>query len=102
MSTRKGNTIWLEDVLNQAFAEVQKRSAQVRVKKHGDHQQSDEDTWKIAIGALKWNDLKREPIKEIIFDWEEMLNLQGNSGPYIQYTYARAQSVLHKAQNAAG
>src|SRR5258706_3910666 len=51
----------------------------------------------VAIGALKWNELKRDSIKDIVFDWDEILNMEGNSGPYLQYTYARTQSVLKKA-----
>ena len=50
----------------------------------------------VGIGALKWNDLKRDPKTNIVFDWEEILKMQGNSGPYLQYTFARTQSVLRK------
>lgn len=87
MSTRKGNVIWLEEVLNEA---------EERAKKLGS--ETDELAMIVGIGALKYNDLKRDPKSAIIFNWEEVLNMQGNSGPYIQYTYARTQSVLRKAQ----
>lgn len=50
----------------------------------------------IAIGALKWNDLKRNPEQDISFDWDDILNMQGNSGPYVQYTFVRTQSILRK------
>ena len=83
MSTRKGNTIWLEDVL----AEAVKRASAFNPKVAKE----------VGIGALKYNDLKREYSKDVMFVWDDVLNLKGNSGPYLQYTYARAQSVLRKA-----
>ncbi|MFI5241205.1 MAG: DALR anticodon-binding domain-containing protein, partial [Microgenomates group bacterium] len=45
-----------------------------------------------------YNDLKRESKTEVVFDWNEILNMEGNSGPYLQYTYARIQSVLGKSK----
>ena len=50
----------------------------------------------MAIGAIKFNDLKQDPKKDIIFDWKKVMSMEGNSGPYLQYTYARCQSVLSK------
>ncbi len=92
MSTRKGNVIWLEDVLNEA----EKRAAALAQQKgSGEENQSRA----IGVGALKWNDLKRSSTLDVIFDWDEMLSLQGNSGPYMQYTFARCQSVLTKASD---
>lgn len=88
MSTRKGNTIWLEDVLGEAIK---------RAKGLGS--EGEQVAEKVGIGALKWNDLKRSSSLDIVFDWDEILNMQGNSGPYIQYTYARTRSVLRKARN---
>ncbi len=87
MSTRKGNVIWLEKVLAEAITRAQKFSA------NGDINLAKQ----VAIGAIKWNDLRRSPEQDIIFDWDDLLNMQGNSGPYLQYTYARTQSVLKKA-----
>ena len=77
MSTRKGNTIWLEDVL----AEAVKRASAFNPKVAKE----------VGIGALKYNDLKRECSKDVMFVWDDVLNLKWNSGPYLQYTYARAQ-----------
>ncbi len=113
MSTRKGNTIWLEDVLEEA----NKRAFSLMTGKHDieygedyiqtSRKNNPEKTLKfsqiinkadsIGIGALKWNDLKRDPKHSIIFDWDEMLTMEGNSGPYMQYTHARLASVLRKA-----
>lgn len=87
MSTRKGNVVWLDEIINQAID---------RAKKLGS--ESDVLAQEVAVGALKYNDLKRDSKTEIIFDWDEILNMQGNSGPYLQYTYARTQSVLDKAK----
>lgn len=88
MSTRKGNVIWLEDVLNQ----VQERAV-------GLGSESEDLASSVGIGALKWNDLKRDSKTDIVFDWDEMLSMEGNSGPYMQYTFARANSILKKAKN---
>ena len=84
MATRKGNVIWLEDLLNEASA----RAAEL----------NPDTAEAVGIGALKFNDLKREPKNQIIFDWEEILNLKGDSGPYLQYTAVRARAILDKAQ----
>ncbi len=85
MSTRKGNTIWLEDVIDEAVA---------RAKKLGN---DDATSQTVAIASLKWNDLKHSPQQDVIFDWDQILNMEGNSGPYMLYTYVRAKSILDKA-----
>lgn len=89
MSTRKGNTIWLEDVLQEAID---------KAKKFGNENLTHETAEKIGIGALKWNDLKRDPASDIVFEWNDILNMNGNSGPYMQYAYARTQNVLNKSK----
>ena len=88
MSTRKGNAIWLEDVLQEAVKRAEKFGSEKK-----------EIAEKVGIGALKWNDLKRSSNLDIVFDWDEILNMQGDSGPYIQYAFARIQSVLTKVKN---
>jgi arginyl-tRNA synthetase len=60
----------------------------------------DEIAQAVGIGAVKYNDLKQNPKTEIIFDWEQMISLSGNSGPYLQYTYARIESIFRKKQGA--
>jgi arginyl-tRNA synthetase len=85
MSTRRGDVVWLEDVINEAIQKAKSFGSDSELAKT------------VAIGALKWNELKRDPIKDIVFDWDEILTMEGNSGPYLQYTYARAISVLEKA-----
>ncbi|MFI5241309.1 MAG: arginine--tRNA ligase, partial [Microgenomates group bacterium] len=87
MSTRKGNVVWMEEVLGEA----EKRASKLGSKEKGLNEM-------VAIGALKYNDLKRESKTEVVFDWDEILNMEGNSGPYLQYAYARIQSVLGKSK----
>jgi arginyl-tRNA synthetase len=86
MSTRKGNVIWLQEVLDKAKDKALALSSNETIAQA------------VSIAALKWNDLKRKSDLNINFDWEEILNLQGNSGPYMLYSYARARSILRKAQ----
>jgi len=85
MSTRKGNVVWLDEVLTEAFARTQTIAGQRLIET---------ELWKIALGAIKWNDLKRNCEQPISFDWNEVLRLEGNSGPYLQYAYTRCLSVL--------
>lgn len=86
MSTRKGNVVWMNKVINEAIKKAKKLgSDNIKLAKI------------VAVGALKYNDLKRDPKTEVVFDWGEILSMEGNSGPYLQYTYARSNSVIHKA-----
>lgn len=85
MSTRKGNTIWLEDVLHEAVS---------KAKNLGKKDITEKTAESIGIGALKWNDLKRDSVSDIVFEWDDILNMDGNSGPYMQYAYARTQNIL--------
>ena len=88
MSTRKGNVIWMEEVVSEALERAKDLGSEDR-----------ETAKKVAIGALKYNDLKRDPKTNIIFDWKEVLNMEGNSGPYLQYTIARTNSVIAKSKS---
>ncbi len=86
-STREGNAVPLGDVMD----EVVRRAAE----KNADAARV------VGIGALKYNDLRQHPHTDVVFDWDSMLDLRGNSGPYLQYTYARLASIVAKA-GAAG
>lgn len=108
MSTRKGNVIWLEDVLSlgiqkandlimEVGTEVQANEIVVKKEKLHKIENVKDLSSKIGIGAIKWNDLKRSSHMDIAFDWDDILNMQGNSGAYIQYSFARTQSILRKA-----
>lgn len=93
MSTRDGNIIKLEDLLNEAIT----RALKVIEEKNPDLEEKEEVARKVGIGAVIFNDLANSRIKDEIFDWDAMLNFQGETGPYIQYIYVRTKSVIEKA-----
>lgn len=97
-STRKGLTIHLEDVLEEAIERAREIIEKSGSSKLLSKKEKERVARMIGIGAIKYNDLKQHPSKDIIFDWEKVLNLKGNSAPYLQYTFARAKSVLRKAR----
>ena len=94
MSTREGTLIKLEDLLNEAISRVDK----ILEEKNPDVENKEDIARKVGIGAVVFNNLATSRVKDQIFKWEEVLNFQGETGPYIQYTYVRTQSVLNKAQ----
>lgn len=85
MSTRKGRTIKLEEVLDLAIEKAKTFTSDEKL------------ATKVGIAAVKYNDLKRAPAMGYTFDWDEAVNLEGNSGPYLQYTVVRCKSVIAKA-----
>ena len=101
MASRKGTSLNLIDLLNEA---VQKSQAVIeeKVELQGGHgtsplQDKDKLAKQIGIGAVIFNSLYTTKIKDVIFDWDAILNFQGETGPYLQYTYVRTRSVLEKA-----
>lgn len=92
MSTRGGNVIKVEELLNESIQRVQK----VIEEKNPDLENKLEEATKIGIGAVIFNNLASTIIKDQVFDWDNVLNFQGETGPYIQYTYVRTQSILEK------
>ncbi len=95
MSTREGNVVKLEELLNEAISKVKK----IIEEKNPDFAEEEKQdiAKKVGIGAVIFNDLSGSRIKDEIFDWDTMLNFNGETGPYIQYTYVRTNSVLKKA-----
>lgn len=93
MSTREGNIVKLEELLNEAIS----RALKVVEEKNPDLENKEEVAKKVGLGAVVFNDLSNSRIKDEIFDWDIMLNFQGETGPYIQYIYVRTKSVLEKA-----
>ena len=93
MSTREGNIIKLEDLLNEAI----ERAKTIIEQKNPDLENKEETAKKVGVGAIIFNDLSNNRVKDEIFDWDTILNFQGETGPYIQYTYVRIKSVLEKA-----
>jgi len=97
-STRKGNTIHLSDVIDKAKEMAVVLANKSNVSKEMTVVEKEEMIQNVAIGAIKFNDLSSDPRKDIIFDWDKIMSLDGDSGPYLQYTYARCQSVLAKTK----
>ena len=93
MSTRKGQVVYLDDLMDEAvtraYKEVLKRRdlSEKNLRHIAEH---------VGIGAIRYNILKVQAEKPIIFRWEEALNFEGNSAPFIQYAYARCCSILQK------
>ena len=94
MSTRKGRVILLKDVLNEAI-HVAKISIE---EKNPNLLNKAEVAKQVGVGAVIFNDLKNHRLNDIEFSLDQMLNFEGETGPYVQYTYARISSVLEKAQ----
>ena len=89
LATRAGNIILLEDVLKKT---IEKAKSEIKKRK------TKGDPEKIGVGAIKYIILRNEPIKDVEFSWDVALNFEGDSGPYIQYAYARASSIIEKAK----
>lgn len=86
LSTREGTAVALAEVVDEA------------VRRAGERNPATAEA--VGVGALKYNDLRQHPHTDITFDWEQMLDLGGNSGPYLQYSYARLAGILGKAGEA--
>ncbi|WP_218092414.1 arginine--tRNA ligase [Paenibacillus solanacearum] len=97
LSTRKGNVIHLEELLAKAI----EKTREIIEEKNPNMENKDEVARKVGVGAIIFNDLSNNRIKDIVFSWEEALNFEGETGPYVQYTHARACSVLRKAGDGA-
>jgi len=92
MSTREGNIIKLEDLLQESITRVR----EIMDAKNPDLEGKEEIAEIIGIGAVIFNDLYNSRVKDEIFDWNEMLNFNGETGPYLQYIYVRTNSILKK------
>lgn len=92
MSTREGTLIKLEDILKEAVT----RAKAIIEEKNPNIEGKDDIAKKVGIGAVIFNDLSNNIIKDEVFDWDIMLNFQGETGPYIQYMYVRTKSILEK------
>ena len=94
ISTREGNLIKLDELL----AEAKRRAYDIVKDRGGDEALAES----IGYGAVKYSDLSHDPITDIDFSWDKALALEGNSGPYLQYAYARVCSLLEKAAAETG
>lgn len=95
MSTRLGNVVKIEDLLNGTI----EKAEEIIAEKNPELENKEEVAKKVGIGAIVFNTLATTTIKDQIFDWNTALNFQGETGPYIQYTYVRTKSVLEKVDN---
>jgi arginyl-tRNA synthetase len=93
MSTREGTVIYLQDLIEEAIAKAKK----IIEEKGAEVEDIDLLAKQIGIGALVFNDLKHNKIKDIVFDLDEVLRFDGETGPYVQYTYVRICSLMNKA-----
>ncbi|OFI48971.1 arginine--tRNA ligase [Floricoccus tropicus] len=97
LSTRKGNIIRLEPTMDEA---IERALAQINAK-NPDLPNKERVAHQVGVGAIKFYDLKNERTNGYDFNLEEMLSFEGETGPYVQYTYARIQSILRKADYKA-
>lgn len=97
MSTRKGNIILMKEVLDEAESRarnlIEEKSSELNEK------EKNELARIMGLGAVKYSILSQNRVTDIVFDWDKMLTFEGNSAPYLQYTYARGRSVLRKARS---
>ncbi len=96
LSTRKGNVVFLEDVLNEAVH----KTAEIMRSKNPQGIDVDEVAKEVGIGAVIFQELSNNRIKDYVFSWDKVLNFDGETGPYVQYTHARACSVLRNASDS--
>ncbi len=94
MSTREGRVVFLEDVLNTAV----EKTKEIMLEKEASGIDVDEVAKEVGIGAVIFQELSNNRIKDYVFSWDKVLNFDGETGPYVQYTHARASSVLRKAE----
>lgn len=92
LSTRKGNVVFLEDLLYEAISKTE----EIINDKNPNLENKKEVAKKVGIGAVVFTYLKNSRERDIVFDWNEMLSFEGETGPYVQYTYARGKSILRK------
>lgn len=92
MSTRKGHVVWLQEVLDKA---VEKARAIIE-EKNPDTKNKDEIAESVGVGAVVFSALWNNRIKDIVFSYDKVLNFDGETAPYVQYTYARCASALRK------
>lgn len=90
MSTRHGRVVFLEEVLTRAVNQTR----EIILEKNVNTDNLDVTARQVGIGAVIFQELSNNRIKDYVFSWEKVLNFEGETGPYVQYTHARAASVL--------
>ncbi|MFY9279311.1 MAG: arginine--tRNA ligase [Caldicoprobacterales bacterium] len=94
LATRTGKVVLLEDILDQAI----NKTLEIINQKNPNLENKEEVARQMGVGAVIFSDLSNNRIKDVSFSWEEMLNFDGETGPYVQYTHARACSLLRRAE----
>lgn len=97
MSTRHGRVVFLEDVLTRAVEQTK----EIIIEKNVNTDNIEMTAKQVGIGAVIFQELSNNRIKDYVFSWDKVLNFEGETGPYVQYTHARAASVLRNAEDAA-
>lgn len=102
-STREGNIILQEELLNESIKKTKSIIIKNREERGTDMSDSevDEVAEKVGIGAVRYTFCKNSRERDIVFSWDDMLNFDGDSAPYLMYTYARCKSVLRKARETS-
>lgn len=95
LSTREGNIVLLEDIFNEAIT----KTLEIINEKNPDLEDKENVAKAVGVGAVIFHDLSNNRIKDVNFIWDEVLNFEGNTGPYVQYTYARCAGITDKAQH---
>ncbi len=95
LSTRKGDVVFAKDVI----AEAVHKTLEVIENKNPNLENKEDVAKKVGMGAILYTFLKNNREKDVVFTWEDALNFDGDSGPYVQYTYVRGKSILRKAGN---
>ena len=98
LSTRKGEVVLLDDLLRESI----EKTSEIINEKNPDLANKEEVAKKIGVGAVIFTYLRNSREKDIVFDWKEILSFEGETGPYVQYAYARANSILRRAENVFG
>lgn len=98
MSTRKGNVVFLEDVLNKCV----EKSLEIIAEKNPELENKEEIAEMVGTGAVIFSALVNNRIKDIVFSYDRVLNFDGETGPYVQYTCVRANSAIEKAGGIPG
>ncbi len=95
LSTRSGNIIYAEDILHDAI----EKSLEIITEKSPNLENKEEVAKMVGVGSVLFNDLYNQRIKDVSFSWDKVLNFDGETGPYVQYTHARCSSVVRLAEN---
>lgn len=99
MSTREGSAIKLDEVLSKAQEKAREIIEKSETSRGLSHEEKDTVARDVGIGAVKYFDLSHQPRTDIVFDWDKIFMLEGNSAPYLQYTVARINSLAAKSEH---